>query len=63
MTTRKIGHDYEISDDFWKKIEPLLPLPKPKKKSERPRKDDRKIMSAIFYIPSYWLPMESIANL
>ncbi|MDL5503208.1 MAG: IS5 family transposase [Candidatus Methanoperedens sp.] len=50
MTIRKIGHDYEISDDFWKKIEPLLPPPKPKKKSGRPRKEDRKIMSAIFYI-------------
>ncbi|TAN35179.1 MAG: IS5/IS1182 family transposase, partial [Candidatus Methanoperedens sp.] len=43
MTTRKIGHDYEISDELWKKIEPLLPLPKPKKKSGRPRKDDKKI--------------------
>ena len=50
MTTRKIGHDYEISDEFWKKIEPLIPPPKPKKKSGRPRKDDRKIMTAIFYI-------------
>ncbi len=50
MTTRKIGHDYEISDELWKKIEPLLPLPKPKKKSGRPRKDDKKILTAIFYI-------------
>lgn len=50
MTTRKIGRDYEISDELWKKIEPLLPPPKPKKKSGRPRKDDRKIMTAIFYI-------------
>ncbi len=48
MTIRKIGHDYEISDEFWKKIEPLLPPPKPKKKSGRPRKEDRKIMNAIF---------------
>ncbi len=50
MTTRKIGHEFEISDELWKKIEPLLPPPKPKKKSGRPRKDDRKIMTAIFYI-------------
>ncbi len=50
MTTRKIGHDYEISDELWKKIEQLLPLPKPKKKSGRPRKDDKKILTAIFYI-------------
>jgi len=48
VTTRKTGHDYEISDEFWNKIEPLLPLPKPKKKPGRPRKDDRKILSGIF---------------
>ena len=40
MTAQGIGHDYEISDELWKKIEPLLPQPKPKKKSGRPRKDD-----------------------
>ena len=50
MTTRKNGHDYEISDEFWNQIKPLLPLPTPKKKLGRPRKDDRKIMSGIFYL-------------
>jgi transposase len=50
MTKRKMGYDYEISDEFWNKIKPLLPLAKPKKKSGRPRKDDRKIMSGIFYV-------------
>ena len=50
MTRRKNGHDYEISDKLWNKIKPLLPLPKPKKKPGRPRKDDRKIMSGIFYV-------------
>ncbi|AKB78704.1 Mobile element protein [Methanosarcina horonobensis HB-1 = JCM 15518] len=53
MTKRKISYDYEISDEFWNKIKPLLPFPKPKKKAGRPRKDDRKIMSGIFY-SSYW---------
>src|SRR5665647_1231270 len=48
MTKRNIAHDYEISDKFGMKIEPLLPLPKPKKKHGRPRKDNRKIMSGIF---------------
>jgi putative transposase len=47
---RKTGHDYEISDEFWNKIKPLLSLPKPKKKPGRPRENDRKIMNGIFYL-------------
>ena len=50
MAKRKLGRDYEISDEFWNLIKPLLPLPKPKKKSGRPRKDDKKIMSGILYL-------------
>ena len=50
MTTRKNGHDYETSDEFWNNIKALLPLPKPKKKSGRPRKDDKRILSVIFYL-------------
>ena len=50
MTKLKIVQDYEISEDYWKKIEPLLSVPKPKKKSGRPRKGDRKIMSGISYL-------------
>jgi transposase len=34
VTKRKTGHDYEISDEFWTKIKPLLPPPKPKKNSD-----------------------------
>jgi len=45
-----IGKDYQIPDELWEKIEPLLPPPKQKKKSGRPRMDDRKAMTAIFYI-------------
>jgi len=33
---RIIGQDFQIPDELWKKIEPLLPPPKPKKKSGRP---------------------------
>ena len=46
--TKKV-HDYKISVEFWNKIKPLLPLPKPKKKPGRPREDDWKILSGIFY--------------
>jgi putative transposase len=43
---------YEIPDEIWERIVPLLPPPK-KKKGEntgRPRMDNRKAMSAIFYV-------------
>lgn len=41
---------YEVPDVLWERIVPLLPPPKKKKKTGRPRMDDRKAMSAIFYI-------------
>ena len=43
---------YEIPDVLWDKIVPLLPSPttKKKKKAGRPRMNDRKAMSAIFYV-------------
>ncbi|AKB65782.1 Mobile element protein [Methanosarcina mazei S-6] len=50
MATRKNVPDYEISNELWNKIKPLLPLPKPKKKPGRPRKDDKRILSGIFYL-------------
>ena len=50
MTKRKIVQGYEISDEFWRKLKPLLPSPKPKKKAGRPRVDDSKIMNGIFYL-------------
>jgi len=52
MAKRKMVHDYMISDNLWMKIEPLLPLPKPKKNSGIPRKDDKIILSgfSIFFV-------------
>jgi putative transposase len=42
---------YEIPDVLWDKIVPLLPAPKRKKNNAgRPRMNDRKAMSAIFYV-------------
>jgi putative transposase len=40
---------YEIPDVLWDRITPLLPLRK-KKKAGRPRMDDRRAMSVIFYV-------------
>jgi putative transposase len=31
-----VAPEYQISDELWERIEPLLPSPKPKKKSGRP---------------------------
>jgi len=40
---------YQISDELWDRIKALLPPPKRKKKSGRPRMDDRLAANAIFY--------------
>jgi putative transposase len=45
-----VAPDYQLPDELWEHIKPLLPPPKPKKKAGRPRMDDRKAMTAIFYI-------------
>jgi len=36
-----VNPEYQIPDELWERIRPLLPLPKPKKKQGRPREDDR----------------------
>jgi transposase len=41
---------YEIPDMLWDRIIPLLSPRKKKKKTGRPRMDDRKAISAIFYV-------------
>ena len=41
---------YEIPDVLWDRVTPLLPSRKKKKKAGRPRMNDRKAMSAIFYV-------------
>lgn len=45
-----VGREYQISDELWERIQLLLPPPKPKKKLGRPRMDDRRAMTAIFYV-------------
>jgi putative transposase len=49
-----IDSSYEIPDELWNQIFPLLvhkpKRKKKKKKTGRPRMDDRKAMNAIFYI-------------
>ena len=45
-----VALEYQIPDALWERIRPLLPEPKPKKKAGRPRMDDRRAMTAIFYV-------------
>ena len=45
-----VAPEYQIPDVLWERIRPLLPMPKPKKKAGRPRMDDRRAMTAIFYV-------------
>ena len=45
-----VGNKYQIPDEVWEKIKPLIPPSKSKKKNGRPRMDDRKALNAIFYI-------------
>ena len=45
-----VAPEYQLPDELWERIKQLLPPPKPKKKAGRPRMDDRKAMTAIFYV-------------
>ncbi len=45
-----VAQEYQIPDELWERIEALLPEPKPKKERGRPRMDNRRAMTAIFYI-------------
>ena len=45
-----LGPGYQMSDELWERIKTVLPPPKAKKKPGRPQMDDRKAMTAIFYV-------------
>ncbi len=45
-----IDPDWRIPDAMWACIAPLLPVPPPRPKGGRPRKPDRPLMDAIFYL-------------
>jgi putative transposase len=50
MVEHPIGVGYQVPDRLWDRMGRLLPPPKPKKKSGRPRMDDRQAMNAILYV-------------
>lgn len=45
-----VDNNFQIPDELWERIAPLLPPERPKIKSGRPRMEDRKAMNAIFYV-------------
>ena len=45
-----IDKNYQLPDELWERIEPILPKRVPNPKGGRPREDDRKMMTAIFYV-------------
>jgi len=47
-----------LSDALWLEIEPLLPAPKPKKKSGRPRVPDRAALTGILFVLHTGIPWE-----
>jgi transposase len=52
MNTQQNANFFSISDELWARIEPLLPVPQPKRSDRpgRPRQSDRQMMTAIFYV-------------
>ena len=52
MNTHQQTDSFSIADDLWARIEPLLPVPQPKRRDRpgRPRQDNRQVMTAIFYV-------------
>ena len=41
---------YRVSDEYWARVEPLIPPLPPKKKMGRPRFSDRDAFQAIYYV-------------
>jgi transposase len=41
---------WEVDDDFWQRVEPLIPAPAVRTKRGRPRVDNRTVFSAILYV-------------
>ncbi len=49
---------WEVSDQWWEKIKPLIPPAPSHPRGGRPRMDDRKAFAAIVYVLHDFPPME-----
>ena len=45
-----VGREWQVSDEMWERIEPLLPAESPPPKGGRPWKPARQMLDAIFYV-------------
>lgn len=50
MSSLEVNAKYQIPDELWERLQPLLPPVMPKPKGGRPRMDDRQALDAIFYV-------------
>ena len=48
--TPEIDPRYQVPDELWEHLQPLIPEEPPKPKGGRPRMDDRQALNAIFYV-------------
>jgi putative transposase len=46
----ELQEKYRVSDEYWARVEPLIPPLPPKKKMGRPRFSDRAAFQAIYYV-------------
>jgi transposase len=53
-------HRIQISEEFWSRIQPLLPAVERYPKSGRPRLDDRRALNGIVFVLSTGLPWEDL---
>ena len=45
-----VDKEFQLPDELWQQAEPLIPPPLSQKKPGRPRMDDRRALTAIFYV-------------
>ena len=50
MADKPVDDGWRIPDEWWRRIEPLLPHKEPSPKGGRPRMPDRQAMDAIYYV-------------
>jgi putative transposase len=48
--TPGVDPQYQITDELWERIEPLIPPHRKKTRRGRPRMDERRAMNGIFYV-------------